>query len=152
MSLATSRYVAGANRYADISTGRFIAFETEAKLQLRLERITKAAERARGGNLRSAGYLVATLAKGLIKRSRVASRPGQPPSTRRGLVRRAIRYRVADDKRSVVIGPAHSVVGTAGKAHEFGGRYMGATFPARPFMGPALEQAVPLIGPRYKVN
>jgi len=126
------------------------SIKTDVKLQLRLERITKAVQRARAGNLRSVGYLIATLAKPKIKRSKRASLPGEPPTTRRGLMRKAIRYELAADKKSVVIGPAASIVGTAGQPHEHGGRYKGESYPERPFMGPALQEAIPLIGPRYK--
>jgi hypothetical protein len=131
---------------------RPVTVKTDVKLQLRLERIEKAAARARAGNLRSVGYLIATIAKGKIRQSKVKSAPGQPPTTRRGLLRRAIRYELSQDKRSVVIGPAFSIVGTAGQPHEQGGRYKGETFPERPFMGPSLQEAVPLIGPSYKIS
>lgn len=147
-----TQFNANANRYVDSSTGRFISFETEARVQMRLQRLVRAMERARAGSLHAVGYLVATIAKGKIQRSRKASPAGQPPATRRGLIRRAIRYQVAEDRRSVVIGPAYSMVGTAGAAHEFGGRYKGETYPKRPFMGPALEEARPMIGPTYKFS
>lgn len=124
----------------------------EAKLQLRLERIAKAAERAKTGNLRSVGYLISTIAKQKIKRGRGASPAGSPPHTRRGVLRRAIRYGVTSDKNSVVIGPAYSLAGTGGQPHEHGGRYMGAMFERRPTMGPSLEEAVPLIGPRWTIT
>ena len=150
--MGDTRFNANANRYVDSSSGRFISFETEARVQLRLQRIVRAMERARAGSLNAVGYLVSTLAKGKIRRGRTASSPGQPPATRRGLLRRAIRYQVADDRKSVVIGPAYSIVGTAGEAHEFGGRYKGDLFPKRPFMGPALDEARPLIGPQYKFS
>lgn len=150
--MAESRYNASANRYVDTSTGRFISFQTEAKIQLRLQRIVKAAQQARAGNLRAVGYLISTIAKGKIQRSQRKSLPGQPPTTRRGLLRRAIRYQVAPDKMSVVVGPAYSIIGTAGQPHEHGGRYKGEKFPERPFMGPALQEALPMIGPRYRVT
>ena len=129
-----------------------IQIKTDARVQLKLERIRRAAEKARAGYLRSAGYLVSMLAKKRIVRSTTKAPPGQPPTTRRGLLRRAIRYAVAADRQSVVIGPAHSLVGTAGEPHEHGGRYKGDRYPRRPFMGPALEEASPLIGPMYKLN
>lgn len=147
-----TRYNANANRYVDASTGRFIAFRVEARIQLRLDRIRRAVERANAGSMHAVGYLISTIAKGKITRSRTASMPGQPPTTRRGLLRRAIRYSVASDKRSVVVGPVYSIVGTAGAAHEFGGRYKGQRYPKRPFMGPALTEALPQIGPTYKIS
>lgn len=148
--MAETRFNASAGRFMDTSTGRFISFETEAKIQLRLERIARAIEKANAGNLYSVGYLISTIAKGYIKRAAKASQPGDPPTTRKGLLRRAIRYRVAEDKQSVVIGPVASMVGLAGMAQEFGGRYRGATYPQRPFMGPALDEALPQIGPQWQ--
>lgn len=144
-----SRFNASAGRFVD-SSGRFISFQTEARIQLRFERILKAVEKARAGNLFSVGYLVANIAKNKIKRSKYASEAGQPPATRRGLLRKAIRYAVAQNKESVVIGPVASLVGQAGMAHEFGGKYKGERFPARPFMGPSLDEALPQIGPKFR--
>jgi hypothetical protein len=129
-----------------------IQLTTDARVQLRLERIRRAADKAQAGYLRSVGYLVSLLAKKRIVRSSVKAPPGQPPTTRRGLLRRAIRYAVAPDRQSVVIGPTHVLVGTAGQPHEHGGWYKGERYPPRPFMGPALEEASPLIGPLYKLN
>jgi hypothetical protein len=139
------------NRYRDQETGRFISFRTEARIQTRLERLRRTIERANEGWLNAVGYLISTYAKRSIKRSRQQSRPGDPPTTRRGLLRRAIRYRVAQDRTHVLVGPTASKVGRAGEAHEHGGRYKGQRYPQRPFMGPALEQAAPQIGPRYKI-
>lgn len=150
--MAETRFNANANRFVDLKTGQFIAFKTEARIQLRLQRITKAAQRAREGSLRSVGYLISNIAKQKIQRSKQKSQPGEPPTTRRGLLRKAIRYAVAANQKSVVVGPAYSEAGTAGEAHEHGGRYKGGIFPQRPFMGPALQEALPLIGPRYKVS
>lgn len=129
--------------------GRFISYRAEARVKLRLERLRKAVERAAAGSLPPVGYLISQLAKSKVKRSRTAAPPGQPPHTRRGQLRRAIRYQMAADKRSIVIGPAASKLGTAGAAHEHGGRYKGARFPERPLMGPALEEAASMIGPTF---
>lgn len=150
--MAGTRYNANANRYVDSSTGKFISFNTEAKIQLRLDRIAKTIEKARAGNLRAVGYLISSIAKEKIRKASRKSPPGDPPTTRRGLLKRSIRYELAADKMSVVVGPVASMVGTAGQAHEFGGRYRGADFPERPFMGPALEEALPSIGPGYRVS
>lgn len=70
----------------------------------------------------------------------IASPPGRPPRTRRGALRRAIRFDVS--KTSTVVGPVHSIVGESGAAHEFGGQYKGAEYPERSFMGPALERNI----------
>lgn len=82
---------------------------------------------------------------GKPKNGLVPSRPGSPPRTRNGQLRRSILYAVSRMARSVVIGPRGSVVGMSGKAHEFGGRYRRETFPERPFMGPALRKTEPIL-------
>ena len=74
----------------------------------------------------------------------LSSAPGNPPHSRRGLYRRAILYAVDPLQESAVIGPAASVAGISGVAHEFGGWYGSGKqrheYPARPFMGPALDK------------
>jgi hypothetical protein len=40
------------------------------------------------------------------------------------------------------VGPQFSVIGEIGNVHEFGGRYKGENYPARPFMAPALEAGI----------
>lgn len=87
-----------------------------------------------------AGAAVRTRARRKIRRSKKASSPGRPPRTRRGQLRRAIFFGVELEKKTVVIGPAYSRVGEAGKAHEHGGLYRGGDFPQRPFMGPAQQE------------
>lgn len=67
-----------------------------------------------------------------------SSPPGQPVRTQRGQVRRAIVFDA--DASGAIIGPRASVVGQVMKAHEFGGLYKGAEYPARPVMGPALDE------------
>ena len=47
------------------------------------------------------------------------------------------------NERTVVIGPAESVIGNAMAAHEFGGRYKRERYPARPLMGPTLTSTAP---------
>lgn len=70
----------------------------------------------------------------------IPSPPGSPPRTRRGQLKRAIRFDVTET--SAVAGPIHTIVGESAAAHEFGGTYKGAEYPERKFMGPALEQNV----------
>jgi hypothetical protein len=107
---------------------------------------TKAvADAAKKGAFRNFGHAAASLAKdakSTLVQTAGASAPGQPPHTHRGaFLRRAVLY-VADEN-GAIIGPAASLVGTAGAAHEFGGEYKGHQFPERPFMFPALERAIP---------
>lgn len=92
--------------------------------------IVKAPKEGRRGAKRRRGRVIR-------RATHVASLPGQPPHTSRGQIKRAIVYQA--DKQGAVIGPRRSVLGTAGAAHEHGGAYKGAVYPARPFMLPALE-------------
>jgi hypothetical protein len=97
--------------------------------------------RAAEGSIRSlehAGAALRLTARRSIRRSRKASPPGQPPHTRRGQLKRAVRYVVEKERGRVLIGPAYTVVGRSAAAHEFGGRYKRQVYPKRPLMGPAL--------------
>ena len=97
--------------------------------------------RAAEGSIRSlehAGAALRLTARRSIRRSRKASPPGQPPHTRRGQLKRALRYAVEKERERVLIGPTYTVVGRSAAAHEFGGRYKRQVYPKRPLMGPAL--------------
>lgn len=100
--------------------------------------ITKAADKSTFKSLGHAGAAIRLTARRSIKRSAKASSPGSPAHTRKGQIKRAIRFKVEKGKQRVVIGPAHEVVGPAAKAHEHGGKFRGQRYPKRPFMGPAL--------------
>lgn len=78
----------------------------------------------------------------------VGSRPGSPPYTRKGKIKRGILYHV--DKDSAVIGPVRSKTGTHGTAHEFGGKYKKQSYPERPFMNPALVRAAPRFAESFR--
>jgi hypothetical protein len=109
-------------------------------------KVAKAARRANIETLGHAGGYIRKVAQHSIKRSPKPSAPGTPPNTRRGQLRRAIRYaveKVGGAPVSVVIGPDVDVVGTSATAHEFGGKYRREKYPKRPFMGPALKETQP---------
>ena len=102
--------------------------------------------RTQGGSIRVLGHAAGAIrltARRSIRRSPTASAPGTPPHTRRGLLREGILYAVEKDAACAVIGPTYEMVGTSGSAHEFGGKYRKEDYPARPFMGPALEAIRP---------
>lgn len=112
----------------------------------RTSRLKKAADR---GVFQSIRHAAASLRKD-VQASIESAPKGQPsaPSTpvhthNRAFFRRGILYSVSEDRKSAVIGPAFSKVGTVGAAHEFGGEYRGQTFPQRSFMGPGLVRAIP---------
>ena len=90
-------------------------------------------------SLNHAAAAIRLTARRSIRRSPNKSLSGTPPHTRRGLLKRALLYKVEKTRLSAVIGPAYSIVGRSGRAHEFGGKYYGQNYPQRQFMGPALQ-------------
>lgn len=100
--------------------------------------VVQAAEDA---TYRSLGHAAASIrldAIESIQRDSGPSPAGQPPHTRRGLIRRAIRYFVDRAKQYAIIGTAASVIDQAGEPHEHGGKFRRQKFEPRPFMRPAL--------------
>ncbi len=63
----------------------------------------------------------------------------ETPDTRQGLLKQSLLFGVEKQHQSVVIGPAEKFIGTAMKAHEFGGTYRKRRYPKRPLMGPTLQ-------------
>jgi len=120
------------------------------KVQDDFAKVVRAAKRAVIETLGHAGGYIRKVAQHSIRRSPKPSAPGTPPHTRRGQIRRAIRYAVEKDKQSVVIGPDVDVVGTSGMAHEFGGKYKRQRYPKRPYMGPALKETEPQLPDMWK--
>ncbi|MFA6716535.1 MAG: hypothetical protein WC082_12590 [Victivallales bacterium] len=103
----------------------------------------KVRKKAEAGTFKSLNHAAAAIrltARHSIRRSPKESAAGTPPHTRRGLLKRALLYKVDKAKMSAVIGPAYSVAGRSGSAHEFGGKYYGRKYPKRQFMGPALRE------------
>jgi hypothetical protein len=99
------------------------------------------------------GAYVRTTARHSIRKRKAVSRPGEPPSSHTGLLKRFIFFGYDAGRKSVVIGPT-PLHGTAeapplleygGKARRRGrkGRMVMANYRARPFMGPAYEQEKP---------
>lgn len=131
--------------------------------------VMRAASKAARRVLSKAGAFVRTTARQSIKnapfderkprgqartnfRRSAISRPGQPPLSRVGTLKRMIFFGYEPERESVVIGPAAVFTGTrqtpkAPEALEFGGivRRNGKTYRyrARPFMRPALEAEAP---------
>ncbi len=114
--------------------------QAKAKVIVDDRKVKQAAKKASITNLGHAGAAIRLIARHSIKKSPKYAPKGQPPNTRKGRMRNAIKYAVVKDKQSVVIGPDRQVAGTSGAAHEFGGKYKRERYDKRPFMGPALEQ------------
>src|SRR6185295_18918208 len=97
------------------------------------DRVAKAADKAAFRNFNHAAAAIRKDVQSTLERAEGPSAPGTPPHTHKGnFLRRAIRF--AADAAGAVIGPAFSMVGTAGEAHEFGGDYKGHDFPEREFI------------------
>jgi phage gpG-like protein len=106
------------------------------KLVSDFERVRKEADRVARYVFAKAAFRIMRDAQASIQRSTTPSAPGSPPHTKRGQLKRSIRYDATKD--GAVIGPLASMVGTSGEAHEFGGSFRGGSFPERPYMNPAL--------------
>ena len=103
----------------------------------------KVRKKADAGTFKSLNHAAAAIrltARRSIRRSPKESSAGTPPHTRRGLLKRALLYNVDKSRMRAVIGPAYSIAGRSGSAHEFGGKYYGRKYPKRSFIGPALRK------------
>jgi phage gpG-like protein len=109
------------------------------KSEFHSQLIRDRAKKASFENLRHAGAAIRLTARRSIRRNKKASAAGQPPHTRKGQLKRSLRYVVEKDKDRVLIGPTYTVVGRSATAHEFGGKYKKQRYPKRPLMGPALS-------------
>jgi len=100
--------------------------------------------------LRRMGAYVRKVAQSKVRTSPDAAPPGSPPHSRRGLLRKAILFGVEKDGPTVFVGPSFRLVGTSASAHEFGGSYKKERYPARPLMGPSLEESIPRLAAMWR--
>ena len=100
--------------------------------------------------LRRAGAYVRTVARRKVLTSPKASAPGQPPHSRRGLLKRGILFGLERDGKSVLVGPGFNLVGESASAHEFGGKYRRERYPKRPLMGPSLKESAPHVAKMWQ--
>jgi len=115
--------------------------------------VLSAVDRATRQVLSKFGAFVRRTAKSSIRKRKAASRPGHPPSSHTGLLRRLIYFGYDPGQRSVVIGPEPLNGRSQGaQVLEYGGRQrirtpegkrVSANYRARPFMGPAFEKEKP---------
>ena len=92
--------------------------------------------------LRRAGAYVRRVAQRKVTTSPKPSQPGQPPHSRKGLLKRSILFG-SDGDTSVLVGPGFNLVGPSMSAHEFGGKFRRERYPKRPLMGPSLRESAP---------
>ena len=102
-------------------------------------KVKRKADKGSFENLNHAAAAIRLTARRSIRRNPKKSSAGTPPHTRRGLLKRALLYKVEKQRLSAVIGPAYTIAGKSGQAHEFGTKYYGRKYPRRSFMGPALS-------------
>ena len=121
------------------------------------DRIKRAVDSATRKNLSKAGAFVRTAAKSSIRKRKAISAPGQPPTSRTGLLKRFIFFGYDANRKTVVVGPMRlrQKIGKAPEALEHGGpsTILGGRgkrrvkrqiiVEARPFMGPAMKQEAP---------
>jgi hypothetical protein len=117
-------------------------FGLQLKIVDKTAAMAAASRRAFLLGIQKAAFEIMTTARSLIVDSPVPSDPGQPIHTRAGRARRAIRYAVDREAYTAVIGPQAKTVGSSMEVHEFGGVRFGRKYPARPFMGPALQRSI----------
>ena len=115
--------------------------------------VLSAVDRAARQVLSKFGAFVRRTAKSSIRKRKAVSKPGQPPSSHTGLLKRLIYFGYDPTRKSVVIGP-EPLNGRSQGAHvlEYGGRQrirtsdgkpVHANYRARPFMGPAFSKEKP---------
>ncbi|MGC9455262.1 MAG: hypothetical protein ACP5HU_10415 [Phycisphaerae bacterium] len=118
------------------------------------KKVRRATDRATRRVLSRFGAFVRRTARSSIRKRKRISRPGRPPSSHTGLLKRFIFFGYDTRARSVVIGPARLTQTGRGEAPsllEYGGwttlkrrgRRKRARYKARPFMGPAFEKEKP---------
>ena len=112
----------------------------KVRIEFDERRILVAVQSGNNTALRRSGAYVRKAAQNRVSTSTKASTPGSPPHSRRGLLKSAILFGVEKRAHTAVIGPSENLIGTAMKAHEFGGTYRKRRYPKRPLMGPTLER------------
>lgn len=124
-------------------------FQALVKVVERWNKVREAARKAEINALFKTAFAISNDAKSSIENAPEASAPGEPPHSRRGQLRFAIRYAVDKTVPMAVIGPIASKVGQSASAHEFGGTFKDHNYPARPFMGPSLGRNLNTFGGQF---
>jgi hypothetical protein len=84
-------------------------------------RLKKKVDEGTFRSLAHAGAAIRLTARRSIRRRKKPSRPGSPPHTPTGHLKRVLRYDVDRDSQEVVIGPVNEYSRTIWNLHEFGG-------------------------------
>jgi hypothetical protein len=116
--------------------------------------VTSAVDRATRRVLSRFGAFVRTTARSSIRRRKSVSKPGRPPTSWTGLLKKFLFFSFDRERRSVVIGPVrlNSSDGEAPGLLERGGaatredrrgKRHRVNYASRPYMGPAFEKEQP---------
>jgi phage gpG-like protein len=135
------------------------------KVAMNAKKVNEAVDRAAFKNTQHALATIRQYAQASMKVGKGPSAPGTPPNVHRGRLWRSIAFAYDKTKQEGIVGPRYnkgsrSYSPLVGHIHEFGGTYGGQdietrkrmkkstkrvrkarTFPARPFMSPALDRA-----------
>jgi len=103
----------------------FGGFSARAKVVTNPKKVIDAEKRGTIWSLGRAGSYIMGIARKSIGTSPLPSDPGNPPHTRKGVIRHAIQFDVEKEQGRVVIGPVASEFGALGQLHEFGGTRKG---------------------------
>jgi len=96
------------------------------KTKSETKKVIKKAKDANIKSLSHAGGALRKIAMRSFQKKAGASPPGSPPHTHTKRLPKAILYAVDKRRQLVIVGPAVHLAGQVGRAHEFGGHYMGA--------------------------
>ena len=121
--------------------------------------VRRAVDRATRRQLSGAGAFIRERAMTSIRKRKRISRPGRPPHSHAGHLRRLIFFAYDPGSESMVIGPVRFKTGEAPNLLEFGGRAVREArsgrrrrvrYRRRPFMGPALAAELPELPNRWR--
>ena len=117
------------------------------------DEIPKVIRKAKRGQMesiwRASGY-VRTVMRNTLGKKKTPRPPGQPATSRTGRARSSILFAADKRDQSSIIGPSYRMVGRSMQAHEFGIKYKGDKFAARPFAGPSIDKATPKLAPFWR--
>jgi len=128
-------------------------------------KVKRSVDKATRKALSRAGAFIRTTAKRSIRKRKGISKPGNPPRSHEGDLKRFIFFGLGPNKQSVVIGPVKfNQRGNAPQALEHGGKttvlkrdkktrkfkVRKVRIAARPFMAPALEKERPNLPKRWQ--
>jgi hypothetical protein len=114
--------------------------------------VKTAVDQAAFRNLGHGAAALRLIARRSIRRARGPSARGTPPHTQTRRLPTSILYDVQRNPASAIVGPVASIVGPAGSEQEHGWKRGQASYPARPFMEPALEKAAPRLPPQWAAS